>query len=139
MGTALSLLLLLSSPGGGHQPTIFGHWRTSNGNAIVAIERCGSQACGRIETVLDQAAPRTDVNNPDPALRTRPLAGTRVLSGFTPDGHNWRGGRAYDPKSGRSYAAKMTVAEDGRLALTGCILFLCKTQYWTRATTPDKR
>jgi uncharacterized protein (DUF2147 family) len=28
----------------------------------------------------------------------------------------------------------MTVVADGRLAITGCILFLCKTQHWTRVT-----
>ena len=133
------MLLLLSSQGSGHRPSIFGRWRTGNGNAIVSIKRCGTQACGRIETVLDQAAPKTDVNNPDRALRTRPLVGTQVLSGFAADGDKWRSGRAYDPKSGRSYDARMTIAKDGRLALTGCILFLCKTQYWTRATPVDKR
>jgi uncharacterized protein (DUF2147 family) len=134
MGSALLLLVLLSSSSSGHQAPIFGRWRTGDGKAIVSIERCGPHACGRIDTVLDRSAPKTDVNNPDRALHDKPLIGTEVLSGFAPDGDKWQGGRAYDPKSGRSYDARMTVVADGRLAITGCILFLCKTQHWTRVT-----
>jgi uncharacterized protein (DUF2147 family) len=128
---------MLILPGGGQSPSIFGRWRTGDGKAIVSIARCGALACGTIDTVLDRAAPRTDVNNPDRAERSRPLIGVEVLSGFSPNGDSWRGGRAYDPVSGRSYDARLAVDGKGRLAVTGCILFLCRTQHWTRVAATN--
>jgi uncharacterized protein (DUF2147 family) len=77
--------------------------------------------------------PATDVNNPDPHLRSRSLVGLETLSGFTRDGVVWRGGHAYDPKSGRTYRAALQVNPDGSLKLTGCVMFLCQSRRWTRA------
>lgn len=134
MGRILLLLALLASAADRQGHSIFGRWRTGDGKAIVSIEPCGARACGTIAAVLDPAAPNLDTHNPDRALRQRRLVGLRILSGFVSDGDEWRHGRAYDPSSGRSYAARMSLGDDGRLAVTGCVLFLCRTQYWTRVT-----
>ena len=114
---------------------IEGDWLNADRNAIVRIAPCGAQLCGAIVRVLAHGpnVPRTDVRNPDPALRSRPLAGLRVLTGFSRDGAQWTGGRAYDAKTGRSYKAKLAPNADGSLIVTGCILFLCKSQKWVRA------
>jgi len=116
-------------------PAIVGDWLTADGKAVVRIAPCGARTCGRIVRVLARGAnvPATDVRNPDKALRSRPLVGLAVLTGFTRDGGEWAGGRAYDAKTGRSYKAKLTPNPDGSLTVTGCILFLCKSQRWTRA------
>ena len=65
-------------------PSVEGLWRTDDGSAVVEIAACGQQMCGRIARVLATGAdvPRTDVNNPDPARRTRQLVGLLILSGF---------------------------------------------------------
>ena len=76
--------------------------------------------------------PSTDVNNPEPSLRSHPLVGLQVLSGFTLRGSNWVEGRAYDPQTGRNYKAKLTPNSDGTLTLTGCVLFICRSQKWRR-------
>jgi len=74
--------------------------------------------------------PTHDVNNPDPNLRGRAILGMPVLTGFAADGS---GGRAYDPKSGRSYRTSMSLNGDGSLTVTGCVvLFLCQSMRWTR-------
>ena len=39
----------------------------------------------------------------------------------------------YDPKSGRSYKARLTSNPDGTLTVTGCLLFICQSQSWRRA------
>ncbi|HEU4962051.1 MAG TPA: DUF2147 domain-containing protein [Sphingomonas sp.] len=137
MARTLLLLALLASAGARQGQSIFGRWRTGDGKAIVSIERCGPRACGTVATVLDPAAPKLDTHNPDRALRQRRLVGLRILSDFMPEGDDWRHGRAYDPSSGRSYAARLSLGDDGRLAVTGCVLFLCRTQYWTRVTAAD--
>jgi len=92
--------------------------------------------CGYIARVLDRrpGVPATDINNPDPDLRTRPLVGLRTLWGFTRQGSAWRGGEAYDPKSGRSYRATLEPKADGSLKVTGCVLFVCESRRWTRET-----
>jgi uncharacterized protein (DUF2147 family) len=116
-------LLLAASPG------LTGDWVTQDRSAVVRIGSCGASYCGRIVRVLLRSAPATDARNPDPALRGRPLAGTMVLSGFSPSG---AGGRAYDPKTGRSYRATLRLNGDGTLRVTGCVLIVCRSQTWTR-------
>ena len=113
---------------------IEGTWLTDDGKAVVVIDRCGNEICGAIATVLDKGrnVPTVDIENPDRRLRNRPIVGLKVLSGFRADGASWRGGRAYDPKTGRSY--RSTLALDGarRLVVTGCILFICRSMIWQR-------
>ena len=61
-----------------------GRWLTDDRKAIVTISRCGERVCGKISKVLDTApgVPRTDVNNPAAGLRSRPITGMPVLTGF---------------------------------------------------------
>lgn len=101
---------------------------------MVRIAPCGERLCGTVVRVLAKGArvPLADVNNPDRSLRSHPLVGLQVLTGFVRDGSSWTGGRAYDPKTGRSYKARLAPAGDGSLTVTGCILFLCKSQSWAR-------
>ena len=63
---------------------VTGRWATVDGKAIVAIAPCGKQLCGRIERIVKPTPGRapTDIKNPDPALRSKPLVGLALLSGF---------------------------------------------------------
>jgi uncharacterized protein (DUF2147 family) len=128
-------LALASLPATAAAPSVEGLWRTDDGSAVVEIASCGQQLCGRIARVLATGAnvPRTDVNNSDPARRTRPLVGLQILSGFHAGSKAWEGGRAYDPKSGRSYDASLRLNADGSLRVTGCVLIICQSVRWTRA------
>ncbi len=128
-------LLALTLAGTAHaaQP-IAGRWITEDGGAIVQIGPCGSTTCGRIATVLKHrpGAASTDVNNPDASLRTRPIVGMPILSGFSDAGDEWRG-RIYDPRNGKTYKSIVTRGADGTLKVKGCIAFLCQTQVWKPA------
>ena len=128
----MALALLAPSPALAADP-IFGRWRTDDGAAIVSVAPCGGKLCGAIARVLDPKAPPNDINNPDQRRRSRPLAGVLVLRDFVRSGIVWKNGRAYDPKSGNSYASELTVQKDGRLKVTGCVLFLCRSRLWTRS------
>lgn len=123
-------LLLANAPAG-----VEGTWRTDDGKGLVRIGRCGAQTCGWIASVLDRrpGVPTTDVHNPDPKLRNRPLLGLPTLTGFAREGAVWKGGRAYDPKTGRSYRATLELNTDGSLKVTGCVLVICRSLRWTRA------
>lgn len=111
-------------------------WRTQTGSGLVQLERCeGQRLCGSIVRVLTPGqADARDANNPDPALRVRPVLGLRILSGLTasPDGV-WRGGRIYNPEDGRSYRSEVRLGSDGRLEVKGCLGPVCQTQRWTPA------
>lgn len=123
-------LILAASPA-----PISGDWINQDRSALVRIAPCGAQLCGSVVRILARGpkVPRTDVNNSDPRLRSRPLVGLRVLSGFTRSGSRWEGGRAYDPKTGSSYRSNLEFNPNGTLKVTGCVLFICRSQTWTRA------
>lgn len=112
---------------------IVGQWVTSDRAALVQVGPCGAALCGRIVRVLkvDPTKPTTDTNNPDPALRRRPIVGMAFLTGFVSDGAAWNG-RIYDPRNGRTYRSVVT-REGATLKVKGCFGPFCRTQVWTRA------
>jgi len=129
------LALSLSGSAALASPSIQGTWYTEDRSAVIRIAPCGNQMCGTIARVLNQGpnVPTRDVNNPDPRLRSRPILGMAILTGFSPAGAQWTGGHAYDPQTGRSYRATLALQPNGRLEVTGCLLFICRSKDWTRA------
>ena len=129
------LPLLAASAAASAPPSIEGLWLNDDHKGLVRIAPCGHYLCGTIEKVLnkDPSAPKTDIHNPDPKLRNRPIIGMPVLYGFSGSGGSWKGGRAYDPESGKSYKSYLELNPDGSLKVSGCILFICESRRWTRA------
>lgn len=128
-------VLALSLAGTAHaaQP-IAGRWLTEDGAAIIQVGPCGANTCGRIASVVKSrpGAPATDVNNPDAKLRSRPMIGLPILSGFSEAGDEWRG-RIYDPRNGKNYKSIVTRGENDTLRVKGCVSFICQTQVWKAA------
>jgi uncharacterized protein (DUF2147 family) len=124
---------------------ILGIWNTDQGEAKVEIYMCGDKVCGKIIWLKNPiytdskegevGIPVIDRKNPDPALRSRPVIGVRILEGFISKGDNkWGEGTFYDPKSGHTYRGKMHLAAPDRLELRGYIgipLF-GQSSVWTR-------
>jgi uncharacterized protein (DUF2147 family) len=134
MPSAQVPLALLLIAGSTPAPAVQGLWLTDDHKGIVRIAPCGPHLCGTIVRVNDANPTRlpTDRNNPDPRLRGRPIVGLPILTGFVRSGSVWNGGRAYDPKSGRSYRSTLALNPDGSLKVTGCVLFICESRRWTR-------
>ena len=117
-----------------------GEWTTEGGKARVRIDACAAdpqQLCGLItwsyRPAGAPAGPLVDVNNQDPALRTRPIVGLPLLQGFSPDGDDrWSGGTIYDPEGGKTYKSKLKLTGPDTLQVDGCILFFCESQVWRR-------
>lgn len=128
------MIMMFAALAAAAAPAVDGVWVTADRSAVVRIAPCGPRLCGTIVRMLAQGpnVPRTDINNPDMRLRSRPLVGLTVLSGFTPVGGGWRDGRAYDAKTGKSYRASLARNGDGSLTVTGCWLFICQSQRWLR-------
>src|SRR6185312_8397119 len=97
-----------------------GDWIGPSGS-VLRIAPCEKGLCIQIVGVPPSDQPYTDIHNPDPSLRGRPLCGLRIGEGFVQrDPRRAEGGRIYDPRSGRSYRAMMK-AEDDRLELRGFV------------------
>jgi Delta7-sterol 5-desaturase len=120
---------------------IAGEWATQGYTARVRIALCAGDAellCGTIvwlwEAVDDEGAPIVDRNNPSPELRSRSLVGVSPLKNFRMrDAKHWAEGSIYDPESGRTYKASLTLRSPDILELEGCMLFVCRKQVWRRA------
>mgnify|MGYP005996051427 CR=1 FL=1 len=112
--------------------SIAGTWYTDGKRAVVKIGKCGDTVCGKISRFIEKPKDgvTTDINNPDPELRKRPLLGLAVLSGFTLDGDIWRG-EIYNPETGKSYRSVVERTGKDKLKVQGCISLFCRTQRWT--------
>ena len=120
---------------------VLGDWKTATGS-IVRIRLCGSTSGTAVQDVcltlvqLTPSAPeKTDNENPDHSLRTRPLCGLTIGTGFHQDdpGH-LTGGHLYDPRSGHTYKGTIT-AEGDTLHLHGYIgiSLFGRTETWRRS------
>lgn len=130
----MTFALVSTAPAYAAPASVNGKWLTTDKDSIITISQCGKTVCGRITRILVKTpdANQKDVNNPNPKLRSRPVIGLPILTEFKPDGKKWRG-RIYDPRDGKSYRSVLTLLKNGKLKVEGCILFVCSTQYWTRA------
>jgi len=127
---------------------ILGTWLTEagdqGGRAYVAIDKQGGGYVGRIVRLEEPnfppgdpeaGQPKTDRDNPDPALRDRPIRGLKVLEGFAwAGGDKWTGGTIYDPANGKTYKAQITAKGDYELAIRGYvgIPLFGRTTTWKR-------
>mgnify|MGYP001792456947 CR=1 FL=1 len=131
--------LALSIPAHGEvNSSMLGFWETPEGDAKIEILDCGDGTpCGDLVWVNPASADaETDINNPEKALRNRSLVGIRMVWGFKLLGDKWRSGKVYDPESGRTYRAELTLVSANQLKLKGCFGPICRSQIWTRAIDP---
>ena len=114
---------------------IFGYWLTSG--SIVKVENCDNLVCGKIITVFveDGIDPNSilDKNNKNKSLRERTLVGVDLLSEFQinkEDQKTFKGGKIYDPRSGRTYNSNLYFKPSGNLKVEGCLRSFCRGEEW---------
>ncbi len=137
---------MLACAGSVAAATPIGRWYAEGGAAQVELRPCGAALCGTVvwlRSPLDEhGCPLRDQWNPDPALRSRPVEGLEIVRALTPatDGSaTWTDGEIYDPASGRTYRATLTLAGDNRALLRGYlgIPLLGRTTTWVRVGHED--
>lgn len=115
-----------------------GTWRTIDDEtgqpkSIVRVFEQNGQLVGEIVQLLPEGRLCVDCA---PQFNNRDLRGVRILTGFTQQGNEWGGGRITDPKTGRTYRAKMRVERDGRLRVWGYVgadtPLTRRNQFWER-------
>ena|ERR1700761_1159937 len=130
---------------------IEGNWLVSSRDAIIRIERQGDRFVGAIvwqlhDTYGPEDGPElngkivTDRHNPDPALRSRPLTGLRLLWGlrYDADAHAWVDGHVYNSDNGKEYHCQIHLPSPDQLVLHGYvgITLLGGNTTWTRTHEP---
>jgi uncharacterized protein (DUF2147 family) len=117
--------------------SLLGPWTIQDGRGVVAIEQCGEALCGRIVGV-DRAPGEpmpTDVHGASEC-------GLTIITNERPIGHGDWLGEVTDPRTGKSYRAKLRLDRLGNLQLRGFVAapLFGRTQTWRRYAgliTPD--
>jgi uncharacterized protein (DUF2147 family) len=78
-----------------------GTWRDTEIGSIIKVTACGAGICAQLVKVREHHA--RDVNNPDPALRTRRIEGIVIMSAVKAGQNAWRG-KLYNREDGQTYA-----------------------------------
>lgn len=116
-----------------------GLWRTvddetKQSKALIRIVEQGGALVGRIERILVGASDAVCEQCTD-HRKGQPVQGMTILSGLRKDGDAWGGGEILDPKNGKVYRAKVSLAEGGRkLDVRGFVGLAAfgRTQTWLR-------
>ena len=120
-----------------------GFWIDSDGEVILEIGPCGSARCGKVAWLrLPNGAdglPLLDVKNPDPKLRTRPVCGIQVVSGFKKSGEGtWGGGSVYVSDYGTTFSGTAQLLSPTQVKVSGYwgISLFGSSEVWTKVTKP---
>jgi len=140
---AVAMMFALTSPVAALQ-SILGVWLTEERESRIEFVECGSALCGQIIWLQrerdEHGQPYRDVNNPNAALRDRPILGLTIFQNLVPDEEStgWRG-TVYNPQDGDTYETIVFALPDGRLEVKGCVLsgFICNSEYWTPSVHPN--
>jgi uncharacterized protein (DUF2147 family) len=126
-------------PAAAQAPTPSGVWLHDNKRIEIEITPCADRLCAKIVWFKwpndAQGLPLTDLKNPDPTLRSRPLMGLTVLQDLRRTGENtWEDGKIYNPDDGAEYQAKMSIEGNGALRIRAYVLapLFGHTLIWTR-------
>lgn len=112
---------------------LLGTYMSAGNKGRVVISKDGDKYKGTLVWSVTPGA--LDKNNPDPAERTKKLAGKVILKNFVYAGKNvWDSGTIYDPEKGKTYSCKITLKPDGNLTVRGFIgvSLIGRNTEWTR-------
>jgi uncharacterized protein (DUF2147 family) len=140
LGFIALALFSFSYAGGGDEEKLIGVWQPSDGRSYIKIDKIGNKFYGRVvwlkEPNDEKGAPRVDVNNPDPSLRSTPLKGYRMLKDIVYNAEEdlWEDGTIYDPKNGTTYDCKIVLTADNQIEVRGYVgaAVFGRTDVWTR-------
>lgn len=138
----VAIAMLLMGNVFGQADQVIGLWLTEEGNSQIEITKTpNGQFAGRIvwmeEPLDEQGKPKVDKENPNSAMRNRPLQNLMILQGFTYNANRkeWSGGTIYDPKEGKTYDAVMRLDGNNTMVLRGFVMgmrMLGRNSAWTR-------
>jgi uncharacterized protein (DUF2147 family) len=137
MAAAVVVMGLWAVSGAAPASEATGVWRLDNGKVTVRVSRCGSNLCGTVVGLRkprdDKGRPRLDKENPNPALRRRPVIGLTILNNMKPRGEGYWTGTIYNPDDGNTYSSNMSLQNANTMRVKGCIAsVLCRSMKFVR-------
>ena len=95
-----------------------GRWLTGPDGGVIEIDRCGGEAlCGRIVGVS-----RDHPGNPEPTdVDGKPQCGLTIITAAEPTGLDEWTGTIADPRDGKTYHARLSLDDAGRLHVRGYV------------------
>ncbi|MBG6235987.1 uncharacterized protein (DUF2147 family) [Pedobacter sp. CAN_A7] len=137
-----SILLLLTaitfSGFSQSKDAILGRWVNPSGEAHVEISKRNGKYYGKMVWLKnprdEQGVAKTDVKNPEPGLKSRPLLGLEMLKDFVYEEGKWTDGKIYDPKSGKTYSCNITQKDNNQISIRGYmgISLIGRSETWKR-------
>ncbi len=113
-----------------------GVWRLQNGKVTVRVAPCGGNLCGTVVALKkphdDKGRPRLDKENPNKALRSRPVIGLTIMSNMKPNGDGRWTGTIYNPDDGNTYQSKMKLQNANTMKVDGCVMVFCRSMKFVR-------
>lgn len=133
---ALFLICSLSVSSAFAQNQIVGKWLSEDKEGTTEIYEQNGKYFGKISWLKKpndkNGIPFTDTENPDKSKRTQPLLGLVILTNFYFKDNEWKGGKIYDPQSGKTYTCTMWLTDNNTLKVRGYWGLFYQTQTWTR-------
>ena len=119
-------------------PSPVGRWKTVDDEtgevkSIVRVWEENGSLKGQVEELFDPEHPTCE--NCTGENKGKPITGMVVLWGLRPEDGEWTGGRALDPKNGKTYKCRLRLIGEGKkLVLRGYIgvSWIGRSQTWLR-------
>ncbi|HUB88378.1 MAG TPA: DUF2147 domain-containing protein [Dyella sp.] len=134
-------LLLGSAVAWAANDTPVGTWRqiddvTGKPKSIIQITEDNGKLQGKVmQILLSDDGPHPICRKCDGERKDQPVEGMVIMWGVSKDDDVWDGGKILDPKNGKVYSVKLTLADGGqKLDVHGYIGFslLGRSQVWER-------
>ncbi len=109
-----------------------GIWRHPDNGSLIQVYPCDGAICAKVVWVLDQT--RTDIKNPDPALRDRPIVGIVIWRHAKETANLQWSGSSYNSLDGATYYGTLNLTSEKTLVVAGCNLSVtpCFERTWTK-------
>ena len=133
LSLAFTLLSALGLAAQQPADAILGTYMTEGGKAKIVVSKQGTRYIGTL--VWTRRGDVLDSKNPDKAESQKKLVGKVILHDLQHDEDaDYKGGKIYDPESGKTYSCKATRQADGNLKVRGFIgaSLFGRTTLWTR-------
>ena len=133
LSLAFTLLSALGLTAQQPADAILGTYMTEGGKAKIVVSKQGTRYIGTL--VWTRRGDVLDSKNPDKAEAQKKLVGKVILHDLQHDEDaDYKGGKIYDPESGKTYSCKATRQADGNLKVRGFIgaSLFGRTTLWTR-------
>ncbi|TWT23215.1 DUF2147 domain-containing protein [Luteimonas marina] len=137
-GVFTTALLAFALPAHAADPAE-GRWKTiddqtGQAKSVVEIKQnANGTLSGRIVELLNPSKPNPACDKCKDDRKDKPITGMEIIRGMKKDGDAYAGGTILKPDEGKVYKSKMKLIDGGgKLEVSGCVAFICKSQVWLR-------